>query len=263
MNQILHKLLFSISIMLLFQSIVGCNESITVNNKPQIPEQTIVSDSNLTITEPTIQLINIDPEPLEQSLIDAGLSDINNLDHTILINLKYASTDNFMDTNIYGNLKHAYLQPEVAKSLVDAQLYLKSIDSSLTLLIYDAVRPRSVQQFMWDYLDLPVSEKIKFVSNPKNGSIHNYGSAVDLTIANTEGIPLDMGAKYDEIGKIAYPRLEKHYLKLGELTQQQINNRQLLRRVMKQAQFTGISTEWWHFNRYSRAKAKQLYEIVE
>lgn len=217
----------------------------------------ILNDSTITIVEPE------KPDTLEQKLIDAGLTDIQSIDASFIVELKYATADNFMDTNIYGTLKKAYLQPEVAISLAAAQAYLKSIDSSLTLLIYDAVRPRSVQQFMWDYLDLPISQKIKFVSNPKNGSIHNYGSAVDLTIANTNGIALDMGAKYDEIGRIAYPRLEHTFLAKGELSQVQIDNRKLLRKVMKHAQFTGIGTEWWHFNRYPRWKAKSLYNIVE
>lgn len=200
---------------------------------------------------------------LEQKIIDAGLIDVQSVDKSILVELKYASTDNFMDTNVYGSFKKAYLQPEVAKSLVKAQQFLQSIDSSLTLLIYDAVRPRSVQQFMWDYLDLPIAQKVKFVSNPKNGSIHNYGSAVDLTIAKRNGEALDMGAKYDEIDKIAYPRLENQYLSKGLLTQAQIDNRKLLRKVMKHGEFTGIGTEWWHFNRYPRWKAKQLYDIIE
>jgi D-alanyl-D-alanine dipeptidase len=202
-------------------------------------------------------------DTLEQKLIDAGLVDIQKVDSSIIVLLKYATNDNFMQTNVYGNLKKAYLQAEVAQSLSEAQQYLKSIDTSLSLLVYDAVRPRSVQQYMWDYLDLPVSEKTKFVSNPKNGSIHNYGSAVDLTIAKNDGTPLDMGAKYDEIERIAYPRLEGEFLASGELSIAQVQNRKLLRQVMKKAGFTGISTEWWHFNRYPRWKAKSLYEIIE
>ncbi|PZE16919.1 peptidase M15 [Putridiphycobacter roseus] len=197
------------------------------------------------------------------AIINAGLVDIQSLDTTILVSLKYATTDNFMQKNVYGSLKKAYLQKEVAESLVIAQNYLKSIDSSLTLFIYDAVRPRSVQQYMWDYLEMPIAKKVKFVSNPKNGSIHNYGSAVDLTIASINGEALDMGAKYDEIEQIAYPRLEKQFLASGKLTTTQVENRKLLRKVMKHANFTGISTEWWHFNRYSRTVAKSKYKIIE
>ncbi len=217
------------------------------------------TDSALT-NEPEIR---IKPDTLEEKLISAGLINIQEIAPEILVDLKYSSTDNFMNKDVYGNLENAYLQPEVAQSLSISQNYLKSIDSSLTLLVYDAVRPRSVQQMMWDFLDIPINEKVKFVSNPKNGSIHNYGSAVDLTIAYRDGTPLDMGAKYDEIEKIAYPRLEKHFLSTGELTEKQVENRKLLRRVMKAGNFTNIGTEWWHFNRYSRPKAKSLYQIIE
>ena len=155
------------------------------------------------------------PDTLEQKIMDAGLVDIQKINPGIAVELKYASTDNFMNKNVYGSLKKAYLQPDVAKSLSEAQDFLKSIDSSLTLLVYDAVRPRSVQQYMWDYLELPISEKVKFVSNPKNGSVHNYGSAVDLTISYVNGEPLDMGAGYDEIDRIAYPKFESEFLKKG------------------------------------------------
>ncbi len=222
-------------------------ESLTINKQQD------------TLIESNVQ----EPDSLELSIINAGLIDIQTLDPSILVDLKYSSTDNFMNKNVYGKLKKAYLQADVAASLVLAQQFLKSQDSSLTLLVYDAVRPRSVQQYMWDYLDLPINEKIKFVSNPKNGSIHNFGSAVDLTIAKNDGTALDMGAKYDEIEKIAYPRLEATFLAAGELTEAQINNRKLLRKVMKHAHFTGISTEWWHFNRYSRSVAKTKYTIIE
>ena len=104
---------------------------------------------------------------------------------------------------------------------------------------------------------------MKFVSNPKNGSIHNYGAAVDLTIAKLDGTPIDMGAEFDDIRQIAYPRLETQFLASGELFQQQVDNRVLLRKVMAAGGFYNIQTEWWHFNRYNRNKAKELFEIVE
>ncbi len=202
-------------------------------------------------------------DTLEQRLIDASLIDIQSLIPSIKIDLRYSSTNNFMERDVYGHLNRVYLQPSVAKDLIKCQNALKEIDSSLTLLVYDGVRPRSVQQIMWDVLDIPIHEKTKFVSNPKNGSIHNYGAAVDLTIADFLGNPIDMGAGYDDIRKIAYPRHEKAYLDSGLLSLDQIENRKLLRKVMKAGGFWNIQTEWWHFNRYNRDKAKSLFEIVE
>jgi D-alanyl-D-alanine dipeptidase len=117
---------------------------------------------------------------------------------------------------------------------------------------------------MWDALDtIPFNERTKFVSNPANGSLHNYGAAVDLTICDENGVALDMGAGYDDIREIAYPKFENRFLETGELTIQQIENRKLLRKVMLSQRFTNIQTEWWHFNACSRATAKLKYEILK
>lgn len=202
-------------------------------------------------------------DTLEQSIIDAGLFNVQDIDSSILVELRYSTENNFMEKDVYGHLNRAYLQEKVATDLSKCQAYLKEKDPNLTLLVYDAVRPRSVQQYMWDILDMPIWEKTKFVSNPKNGSLHNYGCAVDLTIANINGEPLDMGAGYDDARKIAYPRYEQAYLDSGMLDSSQIANRVLLREVMKAGGFWNIQTEWWHFNRYNRETAKSLYEIIE
>ena len=193
-----------------------------------------------------------------------NLTDIQSLDPTILIDLKYASTDNFMKQQLYFDIDKVYLQKDVAERIVKVQAYLKSIRSDLTLLIYDGVRPLSVQKAMWKALDtIPVKDRVKFVSNPASGSIHNYGAAIDLTLAYKNGKALDMGAGYDDIREIAYPRLEAEFLAKGELTPQQVENRKLLRKVMKSQGFSNIPTEWWHFNACSRAQAKIKYKILQ
>ncbi len=204
-------------------------------------------------------------DSLEQQIIDSGLVDIQEIDSSIMIDVKYSSLDNFMKTDLYGSLNRIYLQKEVAERLSIAQNALKKKDSTLSLLVYDGVRPLAVQQRMWDALDtIPFQERIKFVSNPKNGSIHNYGCAVDLTIYDLgKDSVLDMGAGYDDLRKIAYPRHEKDFLESGDLTKEQYENRILLRSVMRKGGFWVIQTEWWHFNAFSREKAKELYEIVE
>lgn len=194
---------------------------------------------------------------------ESNLVDIQTFNSQIMVDLKYAGTDNFMKMKLYERLDKAYLQKDVAERLAKCQTFLKSINPDLHLLVYDAVRPVSVQQKMWDALDsIPVAQRTKFVSNPANGSIHNYGAAVDLTICDVNGTPIDMGAEYDDIRQIAYPRLEAQFLASGELTQEQINNRKLLRKVMISQGFTNITTEWWHFNACTRAVAKEKYLIL-
>lgn len=192
------------------------------------------------------------------------LVDIQEINPSILVDLKYATEDNFTKKKLYTNINKAYLQEDVAKRLSAVQVYLKKLRPDLTLLVYDGTRPLSVQQEMWNALDtIPVKDRIKFVSNPASGSIHNYGAAVDLTLARNDGTPLDMGATYDDIRLIAYPSKEAYFLAKGELSEQQVENRKLLRQVMRYQGFTNISTEWWHFNACTRVEAKAKYHIVE
>ncbi len=233
---------------------------------PQKEKDTVIVVQDTVLAKDTIQPEIVEPPvitELELNLIDKGLVNVQSLDSNILVDLKYTTTDNFIGKDVYGDFDKAYLQPDVAEKLVKAQNFLKEKDSSLTLLIYDAVRPRSVQQKMWDVLDMPIEKKVKFVSNPINGSIHNYGAAIDLTIATQSGEPLDMGAGFDDPSPEAWPVKEKQMLAEGRITEQHIKNRQLLRSVMGKAGFFNIQSEWWHFNSCYRVRAKELYEIVE
>ena len=201
---------------------------------------------------------------LEEYLKLEGMINIQELDSTILVELKYSTEDNFMEKDMYGCLENCYLQPDVAQRLLLCQAYLKKKDSTLTLLIYDGVRPRSVQQYMWDLLDMPINEKTKFVSNPKKGSLHNFGAAIDITLANAETqVALDMGAEYDQIGIISWPIKEKIMLDSALLTIEQVDNRKLLRRSMRAGKFFNIQTEWWHFNACYRDSAYLKYKIIE
>ena len=202
---------------------------------------------------------------LEKKLLDSGLVNILDIDSTIQVDVKYSTTDNFVGIDLYGELSSIYFQPEIAERLKSAQHTLKEIDSSLSLLIYDGTRPVSVQLKMWNALDtIPVNDRVKFVSNPKNGSIHNYGCAVDLTIMNTvTNDTLDMGAGFDDPRKIAYPKFEKDFLESGELSHEQYANRLLLRKVMRSGGFWVLPTEWWHFNGFSRAAAKEKFSPIE
>lgn len=192
------------------------------------------------------------------------LVQVNAFNKAIYWDLKYATADNFMHRILYDTLKVVYVQKGVARRLAKCQKLLSSIDSSLHLLVYDGVRPLSVQWEMWEALDtIPAAERGKFVSNPVNGSVHNYGAAVDITICQSNRKPLDMGAGYDDIRKIAYPSLEAQFLASGELTPKHIANRNLLRKIMRSQGFINIPSEWWHFNAFPRAVVKQKYELVQ
>jgi D-alanyl-D-alanine dipeptidase len=193
------------------------------------------------------------------------LLDVQKANPEILVELKYATTDNFMRKNVYGDLTRAYLQPEMAKRLAKAATLLKQYKPGYQLLVYDAARPNSVQYNLWNALDdlkIPARSKTQYVADPKIGSNHNFGCAVDLTVVDEKGKPLDMGTNFDFFGPLAYPRSEQEMLKKGRLTQKQIENRQILRKVMTQAGFKANTTEWWHFDGMSKSQARARYGMI-
>ena len=218
----------------------------------------------VTSVFPDIKRKNREPlSEIEKSLLESGLIDIATLDSSILVELKYATTDNFMGMNLYGKLKKAFLQEDVAEKLVNAQKYLKEINPEYSIIVYDAARPKSIQQKMWDTLKITSKEKLKFVAFPDYGSLHNYGAAVDVSIVDENQNPLDMGCDFDNMTELAGSVNEEELLKAGKLNSEQIKNRKLLRKVMYHAGFWNIQTEWWHFNACKLEVAKEKYKLIE
>ena len=206
-------------------------------------------------------------QDIEQSMLSQKLVDVQTLDPSLLVELKYSTTDNFVKKDVYGELTRAYMQPLAGERLAKANTLLKQQHPDRRLLVYDAARPRTAQWKLWNALpQYPEKERRKYVADPRKGSIHNYGCAVDLTIARVKSNgyePLDMGTIYDYFGVLAYPSQEKRLLNEGKLTKIQVANRQLLRSVMRQSGFSSIEYEWWHFNALSRDKAMIMFRIVE
>ena len=189
---------------------------------------------------------------------------IQELDPTIMVDLRYSSKNNFLKKDIYGNLEECFLRKEPAEMLCLANKHLKESHPELRLLVFDGLRTRSVQKKLWNALDtIPLSERTQFVADPEKGSIHNYGAAVDLTLSVENGLELDMGTNYDHFGELAFPALEDSLLALGKLTDKQIENRRILRKVMTKAGFSTIDSEWWHFDAFSYNETKNKYKIVE
>ncbi len=177
------------------------------------------------------------------------------------IELKYATTDNFMKVNAYGSLNRAFLHRIAFQKLTAAALSVQKTHPQYRLLIYDALRPRSAQRVLWKYV--VGTPQQKYVADPDKGSIHNYGFAVDLTLIDKTGLPLDMGAAFDDFREISQPDQEEKYLASGELTQDHINNRLLLRNAMVGAGFFSIAHEWWHFEALPRTQVRQEFSLVE
>ena len=235
----------------------GCE----TNSKPvEIQEFEVVKVRDPQIVKDSIAKVELD-STTSKYLKTFNLVDILEIDSSIQVDLRYATDNNFMGHVLYDTLSSLYLQSDVAERISACQSYLKEKHPRYSLLIYDGVRPLEVQREMWNALDtIPAAQRGKFVSNPSYGSVHNFGAAVDLTICDESGKPLDMGAGYDDFRDIAFPSKEWIFLKSGELTEEQYENRKLLREVMKSQGFRGIPSEWWQFTACSRIQAVVKYQ---
>lgn len=197
-----------------------------------------------------------------KKLDSMGLINISTLDPDIVIKMIYATEDNFTHETLYNDLVEAYFLPEVAKKIVAAHKELRKMHPHYRFIIYDAARPMSVQQKM---RNIAVSlGKGYYVANPANGGgLHNYGAAVDLTILNQHGTPLPMGSEFDYFGEEANTNNEKALVESGKITQEEYDNRLLLRELMINAGFRTITSEWWHFNHCLRAEAIEKYRVID
>lgn len=218
-----------------------------------IPEETLKPKTDSVKKEHAISAEELSKLPFEDAMKALHLVDVQALDPSIKVQLMYSTMDNFMKADVYGDLTKAYAQPEVAKMLVKAQANLKKAHPDYSLIIYDAARPYRVQQKMWTIVK--GTSQQDYVAEPDAiGSIHNYGSAIDLSVVDKNGKPLDMGTKFDFLGALAEPKLQEKFLKEGKLTQAQLDNREILNKAMSEAGFMRISNEWWHFDAFSHSK---------
>ena len=202
------------------------------------------------------------PSPTARRMGQQGFVDVQQLDSTIHVSLMYSRADNFTGRVLYADLREAYLHPKAAQALLRAQQLLRKQRPDLALKVYDAARPMHIQQKMWDTVKGTAQQN--YVSNPRNGGgLHNYGLAVDITLCDAQtGDTLDMGTVVDHLGIEAHIDNEAALVKRGIISPQAQANRQLLRNVMRQAGFTPLRTEWWHFNLVSRAEARAHYKPI-
>ncbi len=166
-----------------------------------------------------------------------------------LISLQYNTDHNFLKKNVYQefNLDKCYVHPDLAERLKKLEPILQA--KHLKLVFWDCYRPLAVQQAMWKLV--PDS---RFVADPKVGSNHNRGIAVDVSLANEDGTPVEMPTAFDDFSTFAYPTSPckpEH--------SSQCSNRDLLIQIMAGVGLKPLSTEWWHFQLPNAKK----YPIVE
>lgn len=160
--------------------------------------------------------------------------------------LRYAGPNNFVGADMYSPFDCAWLHREAAERLERSARHLSSLRAGAILLVLDALRPQRVQERMWEALE--GTELTEYLANPVRGSIHSFGMAVDVTIADGAGREFDMGTPFDDLTERSHPVLEEKWLAEGVLSAQQVENRELLRAAMDHAGWLGITKEWWHFD---------------
>jgi zinc D-Ala-D-Ala dipeptidase len=166
----------------------------------------------------------------------ADLVELTVIDPTIRLDIRYATTRNFLGTPLYSEAR-AFMQRPAAEALVRVQRSLKA--EGYGLLVHDAYRPWYVTKLFWDATP---PELHKFVADPAEGSRHNRGCAVDLTLYDLRtGQPVTMPSVYDEGTERAYPTYTGG-------TAEQRRLRDLLRRHMEAEGFSVYEFEWWHFD---------------
>lgn len=179
----------------------------------------------------------------------------------VKIELRYASEKNVFGQNFYGKFNKVFLHKVAAEKFKIAANYLCKNYPGHKFVVFDGLRPRSAQYKMWDYV--VNTDRQKYVANPKTGSIHNYGFAIDLSVAGKNGALLDFGTDFDDFNPLAEPRRESEFLNSGRLTKAQVQNRRVLRKCMTAGGFIPLMIEWWHFDALSKEKVKSQYKIVE
>lgn len=178
----------------------------------------------------------------------------------IAVDLRYATPDNFVGRDLYSPIDCAWLHRDAATALEQAVAWLAAHRPDHHLLVLDALRPQRVQQQLWDALQ--GTELLGYIAEPSRGSIHSFGMALDITIVGPDGQELDMGTGFDDLSERSHPALELALLESGEITQEQVAHRRLLRDAMFQAGFFGINSEWWHFDCGDRVLVRQTYTRV-
>ncbi len=196
-----------------------CNTS-----QPKNEMQVAASNSNIVEAKQAVAI----KDSLAEDFVRINMDSLG-----IVNNMVYATTNNFTRQKIYP-CAECYIREEVAKALMQANNLAKK--QNFKLVIFDCYRPQALQQKMFDIVKNP-----DYVADPKKGSKHNKGCAVDIGLANNKGIAINMGTGFDDF-------TEKSHYSNAALTNEEKQNRKTLRDIMLAAGFVPYEKEWWHFN---------------
>ncbi len=226
----------------------SCNNTASVKN-PTVNENTPLQESKDTLVEQSLikNKHRDSTKTIERSLRshevahNNGFVNIEDLSDDFVLDMRYATTNNFLKEKVYSCSK-CFIRIEVVQALIDANNDL--IKKGYRIKLFDCYRPHSVQKKMWKIYPNP-----GYVADPKGGSIHNKGAAVDISLVQLDGSTVDMGTDFDDFGKKAHHSYSK-------LPKQVLRHRRLLRSTMEKHGFKIIRTEWWHYNFIAGKKFK-------
>lgn len=164
---------------------------------------------------------------------DNAFVNLKNYSSSFVYDMKYATPENFLKEAVYP-CQECFLRVKTIKALLQANAAFAT--KGYRIKLFDCYRPKSIQKKMWKLVP-----DANYVANPKKGSIHNKGGAVDITLVDSAGVELDMGTKFDYFGVQASHQYQ-------DLTEQVLANRQLLKAIMLEHNFKSFDSEWWHYN---------------
>jgi|WetSurMetagenome_2_1015567.scaffolds.fasta_scaffold80796_2 zinc D-Ala-D-Ala dipeptidase len=161
------------------------------------------------------------------------LVDVRSMVPEVEVEMRYARSDNFTGQKIY-DCGRCFLRPETSAKVAKAQQELRKL--GLGLKMWDCYRPLSAQKLFWALVPDPA-----FVADPKTGSRHNRGNAVDVTLVDSKGRELEMPTGFDDFS----PRASHNETQLPAAA---VENRRLLAETMEKAGFQRLPSEWWHYD---------------
>jgi len=222
-------------IQFLFLILVSCQTKKTFvqKNKTSISSTSIVNGGASGNLLPVELQDKVDNTRNFNTINDTTFVNLKDFSSDFVYNMKYATSDNFLQKKVY-DCEACYLRFKTVKALLIANE--KFHKKGYRIMLYDCYRPLSIQKKMWEIVSNPI-----YVADPKKGSIHNRGGAVDISLVDSSGKELDMGTKFDFFGIEASHNYD-------QLPDEVINNRKLLKKVMTQNGFKIFESEWWHYN---------------
>ena len=200
---------------------------------------------------------------INQKLEAYGLVDIKKLVPKILSDIRYSTPNNFTGKILYKEPFGLYAVPTLAEAIADVSRWLEKNMPDYRLLLFDAARPLSVQKEMFEAVKGSTFEP--YVANPNDdllGGFHNYGLAVDITLADRYGNRLDMGTDYDYFGVESHSFIEPYLLEKGKISPKALANRFLLYSVAGRFGLLPHPNEWWHFQLTYSEESKKTYQLL-